>query len=151
MTEKQRLKPKNSSSLYFFATFDTLLDHRGAKVVSRLELLVKLHFLKWSWGQIPVWNVICTVLWCRKVKINFSYKQTKVGTTLNFTLIERYWEPLPKSYTRIYTHILEIRPLGLFSRHRQALNATLILYELLSVFFKIIHDLDGYAQTKINN
>ena len=33
MTEKQRLKPKNSSSLQLFASFDTLLDPRGAKVV----------------------------------------------------------------------------------------------------------------------
>ena len=33
MTEKQRLKPKNSSSLKYFASFDTLLDPRGGKVV----------------------------------------------------------------------------------------------------------------------
>ena len=32
LTEKQRLKPKNSNSLKFFASFDTLLDPRGAKV-----------------------------------------------------------------------------------------------------------------------
>ena len=32
LTEKQRPKPKNSSSLKFFASFDTLLDPRGAKV-----------------------------------------------------------------------------------------------------------------------
>ena len=33
ITEKQLLKPKNSSSLKFFSSFDTLLDPRGAKVV----------------------------------------------------------------------------------------------------------------------
>ena len=33
LAEKQRLKPKNSNSLKFFASFDTLLDPRGAKVV----------------------------------------------------------------------------------------------------------------------
>ena len=32
LTEKQRLKPKDSSSLKFFASFDTLLDPRDAKV-----------------------------------------------------------------------------------------------------------------------
>ena len=32
LAEKQRPKPKNLSSLKFFASFDTLLDPRGAKV-----------------------------------------------------------------------------------------------------------------------
>ena len=32
LTEKQRPKPKNSSSLKVSASFDTLLDRRGAKV-----------------------------------------------------------------------------------------------------------------------
>ena len=32
LAEKQRPKPKNSSSLKFFAPFDTLLDPRGMKV-----------------------------------------------------------------------------------------------------------------------
>ena len=33
LAEKQRLKPKNSNSLKFFASFDSLLDPRCAKVV----------------------------------------------------------------------------------------------------------------------
>ena len=41
MTEKQRLKPKNSSSLKFFASFDTLLDPRSAKVVE-IEITSKI-------------------------------------------------------------------------------------------------------------
>ena len=32
LTEKQQLKPKNSNSLKFFASFDTLFDPRDAKV-----------------------------------------------------------------------------------------------------------------------
>ena len=36
LIEKQRLKPKNSSSLKFFASFDTLLDPRGAKVKNEM-------------------------------------------------------------------------------------------------------------------
>ena len=32
LAEKQQPKPKNSSSLKFFASFDTLLDPRGVKV-----------------------------------------------------------------------------------------------------------------------
>ena len=33
LTEKQQMKPKNSSSLKFLASFDTQLDTRGAKLV----------------------------------------------------------------------------------------------------------------------
>ena len=36
LTEKQRPKPKNSSSLKFFASFDTLLDPRGVKVKNEM-------------------------------------------------------------------------------------------------------------------
>ena len=39
LTEKQQPKPKNSSSLKFFVSFDTLLDHTGAKV--RNEMILK--------------------------------------------------------------------------------------------------------------
>ena len=45
LTEKQRLKPKNSNSLKFFASFDTLLDPRGAKV--RNEMIQE--------ANTPVW------------------------------------------------------------------------------------------------
>ena len=38
LTEKQRLKPKNSSSLKFSASFDTHLDPRGAILVERNDL-----------------------------------------------------------------------------------------------------------------
>ena len=41
MTEKERLKPKNSSSLKFYASFDTLLDPRCAKVVE-IEISSKI-------------------------------------------------------------------------------------------------------------
>ena len=36
LAEKQRPKPKNSSSLKFFAFFDTLLDPRGPKVKNEM-------------------------------------------------------------------------------------------------------------------
>ena len=42
LAEKQRPKPKNSSSLSFFASFDTLLDPRGAKVVEKSQFI---HFV----------------------------------------------------------------------------------------------------------
>ena len=46
LAEKQRPKPKNSSSLKFFASFDTLLDPRGMKV--RNEMI-------WEANN-PVWH-----------------------------------------------------------------------------------------------
>ncbi len=42
LAEKQRPKPKNSISLKFFASFDTLLDPRGTKVVEKLQFI---HFI----------------------------------------------------------------------------------------------------------
>ena len=42
LTEKQRPKPKNSSSLKVFASFDTLLDPRGTKVVEKSQFI---HFV----------------------------------------------------------------------------------------------------------
>ena len=42
LAEKQRPKPKNSSSLKVFASFDTLLDPRGAKVVEKSQFI---HFV----------------------------------------------------------------------------------------------------------
>ena len=42
LAEKQRLKPKNSNSLKFSASFDTHLDPRGAILV---EILQFLHFV----------------------------------------------------------------------------------------------------------
>ena len=42
LAEKQRPKPKNSSSLKFFASFDTLLVPRGAKVVEKSQFI---HFV----------------------------------------------------------------------------------------------------------
>ncbi len=42
LAEKQRPKPKNSSSLKFFASFDTLLDPRGTKVVEKSQFI---HFV----------------------------------------------------------------------------------------------------------
>ena len=42
LAEKQRLKPKNSNSLKFSASFDTHLDPRGAVLV---EILQFLHFV----------------------------------------------------------------------------------------------------------
>ena len=42
VTEKQRLKPENSNSLKFFASFDTLLDPRGTKVVEKSQFI---HFV----------------------------------------------------------------------------------------------------------
>ena len=41
MTEKQRLKPKNSSFLEFCASFDILIDPRGTKVVA-IEITSKI-------------------------------------------------------------------------------------------------------------
>ena len=38
LTEKQRLKPKNLSSLKFFASFDMPLDPKGAKVKDEMIL-----------------------------------------------------------------------------------------------------------------
>ena len=38
LTEKQRPKPKNLSSLKFFASFDTPLDPKGAKVKDEMIL-----------------------------------------------------------------------------------------------------------------
>ena len=42
LTEKQQPKPKNSSSLKISASFDTLLDPRGAKVK---QISQSLHFV----------------------------------------------------------------------------------------------------------
>ena len=42
LTEKQRPKPKNSSSLKFFTSFDTLLDPRGAKVRNEMIMVARL-------------------------------------------------------------------------------------------------------------
>ena len=42
LAEKQRPKPKNSSSLKVFASFDTLLDPRGTKVVEKSQFI---HFV----------------------------------------------------------------------------------------------------------
>jgi len=55
LTEKQWLKPKNSSSLKFLASFDMLLDPRGTKV--RDEMIREANFpvcvLKYSVLDIP--------------------------------------------------------------------------------------------------
>ena len=42
LTEKQRPKPKNLSSLKFFASFDILLDPRGTKRVEKSQFI---HFV----------------------------------------------------------------------------------------------------------
>ena len=42
LAEKQRPKPKNSSFLKVFASFDTLLDPRGTKVVEKSQFI---HFV----------------------------------------------------------------------------------------------------------
>ena len=42
LAEKQRPKPKNSSFLKFFASFDTLFDPRGTKVVEKSQFI---HFV----------------------------------------------------------------------------------------------------------
>ena len=42
LTEKQRLKPKDLSSLKFLASFETLLDPRGVKVVEKSQFI---HFV----------------------------------------------------------------------------------------------------------
>ena len=48
LAEKQRPKPKNLSSLKNFASFDTLLDSRGAKVKQISQFLhFLLKFDKW--------------------------------------------------------------------------------------------------------
>ena len=46
LTEKQWLKPKNSSSLKFSASFDTHLDPRGAILVERNDLMGKCPCVK---------------------------------------------------------------------------------------------------------
>ena len=57
MTDKQRLKPKNSSSLLFFASFDTLLDPRGAKeirITSKIvlfEMIMRANIPVCHWAQ----------------------------------------------------------------------------------------------------
>ena len=56
MTEKQRLKPKNSSSLKFYASFDTLLDPRCAKVVE-IEITSKIALFEMILrANTPVWD-----------------------------------------------------------------------------------------------
>ena len=55
MTEKQRLKPKNSSSLKFFPSFDILLDSRGAKVVET-TFTSKIALFEMIWES---FNTVC--------------------------------------------------------------------------------------------
>ena len=63
MTEKQRLKPKNASSLQFFASFDTLLDPRGTKVVeikitsktALFEMILRANTPVW-YGPLVFWS-----------------------------------------------------------------------------------------------
>ena len=58
MTEKQWLKTKNSSSLYFFASFDNLLDPRGAKVVEIRITSKTALFEMILMANTPVWIVL---------------------------------------------------------------------------------------------
>ena len=57
LAEKQRLKPKNSNSLKFFASFDTLLDPRGAKVVET-NFTSKIALFEMIWES---FNTVCIV------------------------------------------------------------------------------------------
>ena len=64
LAEKQRLKPKNSNSLKFFASFDTLLDPRCAKVVeinftskiASVEMILR--------ANTPVWIIDLAITLC---------------------------------------------------------------------------------------
>ena len=67
LTEKQQAKIKNSNSLKFFASFDNLLDHRGAEV--RDEMILEAY--------IPVWKV-CAKDTVTKIALIISLRSDQI-------------------------------------------------------------------------